>query len=72
MPLQALFQVGLLFELVWNYQNQNAIRDRGSTALFAVYIVDTADTFDTAYTVDMIYTVDTGDTVYTVNTFQNA
>ena len=38
---------------------KNTIRDGSSTALYAVYTVDTAD---------MVYTVDTIDAVYTVYT----
>ena len=38
-----------------NRAAKNAIRDGGSTALEAVYTVETVDM---VYTVDMIYTVD--------------
>ena len=60
--------------------SKNTIWDRGSTALFAAYTVDTVYAIDNVYavdnvdiicTVDMVYTVDmiyTGDMAFTVDT----
>ena len=50
---------------------KNAIRDGGSTSLYASYTVDIVHTVDIVYTVDTVYTVDMGFTVGTGDTVES-
>ena len=49
----------------WPSDEKNTIRDRGSTALYPVYIVYTVSTVSTIYTVSIVYIASIANT-YTV------